>query len=132
MNKLFFIIALILFLSCIARADEFRKWTDENGVTHIINVPDSNKDEQSTPEDTSVKLDKRYKEINEKYEREKERIRQESKAREKQYVNERCESARKNEKYYRDKYRNARTQEMTDYYKQQLDEIEETCKKTGY
>lgn len=130
-----------------AQAEEYFTWTDEDGVAHIGNAPveppqkgkvNVREYQESTPEQRDHERqvqERKYRAQNARSERaqERERDREESRReaaiRKKEWYAERCENARKNEKTYRNEWRNARSQYMTDYWKRQLDDIEDICRK---
>jgi RNA polymerase subunit RPABC4/transcription elongation factor Spt4 len=135
-------IILAIIVSQCAHAGELYSCTDRNGNSIVTDSPQDGmtnctlKDSYDDPPPSKTNINKirseysnRLDEIQRDRERASREARESSEAWDKKWAKERCESARKNEKMYRNEWRNAKSQFWTDYYKRELDEIEETCRK---
>lgn len=130
---------LIIFMVGSANADDLYTWTDKDGVMHMGTAPPSDDVEvkkhagknKTYRDEVMEKVEKRWDEIDNRYEERIQQNQRESNDRVKQYWSDLCESKRSRERYYQSEYRNAKTQDMTDFYKRMLDDIEETCRKAN-
>jgi len=136
------LIMLTLLSLSYAHAGELYSCIDRNGNTIVTDSPQDGmtnctlKDlyDDSTPLQKKIyeirrDHNNRLDEIKHEREQQQEESKKWSENYDKKWAKERCESARKNESYYRNLWRNAKSQDMTDYYKRRLDDIEETCAK---